>query len=154
MYNTADFYWYCSSTRLHWTKTTSATSRVGIISPSFVLSIKFPVLPYNFIVEGVFNSSLYQSFVLNTNLLLVLLMLTWVLGIAVNVSKFFNMFDIILKIWGRIRIIWSFKCTMGLLFLINFFFWLFSYIFPRATNKRAISLFEFLKSNLCDKLRI
>ena len=75
MYNTADFYYYCSSTRLHCTKTSSATSSVGIISPSFVLSIKFPVLPYNFIVEGVFNSSLYQSFVLNTNLLLVLLML-------------------------------------------------------------------------------
>ena len=36
--------------------------------------LTFFVLPNNFIVPGVSNSSLYPSFILNTNLLLILLM--------------------------------------------------------------------------------
>ena len=42
--------------------------------PSFVLSVNFFVLTNNFIVSGHFNSSLYPSFILNTDLLLIPLM--------------------------------------------------------------------------------
>ena len=59
MYDTSDFCWYCLSTKLHWTKTTLTTSRLGTFSPFFVSFIIFLELPNNFIVSGVFNSILY-----------------------------------------------------------------------------------------------
>ena len=55
-------------------KTTLTTSKLGTFSPSFVLSINYFVLPNNFIVLGVCNYSLHLSFILDTNLLLILLM--------------------------------------------------------------------------------
>ena len=61
------------STKLHWTKTTSTTSSLGAFSPFFVWPINFFVLPDNFTVSGVCNSDLYQTFIFNTNLLLILL---------------------------------------------------------------------------------
>ena len=88
VYNTSEFCWYWLSTKLQWTKTASTTSRLGTFSPFFVLSINFFVLPNNFVVSGVCNSSFYPSFILNTSLLLILLMETWIGGIAVNVSYF------------------------------------------------------------------
>ena len=70
MCNTSEFCWYWLSTKLNETKTTSSTSRLGMFSPFFVFSVSYFVLPNNFIVSDVFSSSLYQSFVLNTDLLI------------------------------------------------------------------------------------
>ena len=61
---------------------------LGMFSPFFVLSINYFVLPSNFIISGVCNSSLYPSFILNTKLLLFLLMYTGMGGIVVNISCF------------------------------------------------------------------
>ena len=90
VYNTSDYCWYWLSTKIHWTKTTSTTSRIGTFSTFFVFSINCIVLPLDIwyydihwypsrycgpsISSGVCSSSLYPPFVLNTNLLLVLLM--------------------------------------------------------------------------------
>ena len=52
----------------------STTSRIGTFSLFYVFCINLFVLPSNFIVSGACNSSLYLSFILKTNLLLILLM--------------------------------------------------------------------------------
>ena len=43
---------------MHWTKTTSATWRLSIFLPFFVLFINFFLLPSNFVVSGICNFSL------------------------------------------------------------------------------------------------
>ena len=60
--------------KLYWTNTASTTSRFGTFSPFFILSINCFGLPNNLIVSGVFNSELCPSFILNSNLLLILFM--------------------------------------------------------------------------------
>ena len=55
LYNTSDSCWYWSSTKLHWTKTTLTTSRLGGFSPFFIFSINFSVLSNNFIFVILFN---------------------------------------------------------------------------------------------------
>ena len=52
------------------TKTASITSKRDIFSSFFVLIINIFVLPNNFMVVDVYNSSLYPSFILNANVLL------------------------------------------------------------------------------------
>ena len=58
----------------------------------FVLSIIFSELPINSIVLGFCNSSLYRYFVLNANLLLILLMQMLLRGFVGNVSYFSVMY--------------------------------------------------------------
>ena len=58
----------------------------------FVLCIIFSELPINFIVLGFCYSSLYRYFVLNANLLLILLMQMLLGGFAGNVSYFSVMY--------------------------------------------------------------
>ena len=103
MFNTSDFCWYWLFTKSHWTKT---TSRLGTFSPFFDLLIYF-VLPNNFLVSGFRNSSLYPSFIIKTNLLLILLMQTWNRGFAVMLRVFYDIFNIIMNIWHWIRTIWE-----------------------------------------------
>ena len=129
MFNTSDFCWYWLFTKSHWTKT---TSRLGTFSPFFDLLIYF-VLPNNFLVSGFRNSSLYPSFIIKTNLLLILLMQTWNRGFAVMLRVFYDIFNIIMNIWHWIRTIWQFKLIIpcwNYYFEFIYFIWLFSYIFP------------------------
>ena len=72
-YNTWDFCWYWLSIKLNWSKTTSTTLRLGTFSKFYILSINFFALLNNFIISAVCNSILYPSFVLKTNLLLILI---------------------------------------------------------------------------------
>ena len=128
MFNTSDFCWYWLFTKSHWTKT---TSRLGTFSPFFNLLIYF-VLPNNFLVSGFRNSSLYPSFIIKTNLLLILLMQTWNRGFAVMLRVFYDIFNIIMNIWHWIRTIWQFKLIIpcwNYYFEFIYFIWL-SYIFP------------------------
>ena len=128
MFNTSDFCWYWLFTKSHWTKT---TSRLGTFSPFFDLLIYF-VLPNNFLVSGFRNSSLYPSFIIKTNLLLILLMQTWNRGFAVMLRVFYDIFNIIMNIWHWIRTIWQFKLIIpcwNYYFEFIYFIWL-SYIFP------------------------
>ena len=129
MFNTSDFCWYWLFTKSHWTKT---TSRLGTFSPFFDLLIYF-VLPNNFLVSGFLNSSLYPSFIIKTNLLLILLMQTWNRGFAVMLRVFYDIFNIIMNIWHWIRTIWQFKLIIpcwNYYFEFIYFIWLSSYIFP------------------------
>ena len=129
MFNTSDFCWYWLFTKSHWTKT---TSRLGTFSPFFDLLIYF-VLPNNFLVSGFRNSSLYPSFIIKTNLLLILLMQTWNRGFAVMLRVFYDIFNIIMNIWHWIRTIWQFKLIIpcwNYYFEFIYFIWLSSYIFP------------------------
>ena len=129
MFNTSDFCWYWLFTKSHWTKT---TSRLGTFSPFFDLLIYF-VLPNNFLVSGFRNSSLYPSFIIKTNLLLILLMQTWNRGFAVMLHVFYDIFNIIMNIWHWIRTIRQFKLIIpcwNYYFEFIYFIWLSSYIFP------------------------
>ena len=129
MFNTSDFCWYWLFTKSHWTKT---TSRLGTFSPFFDLLIYF-VLPNNFLVSGFRNSSLYPSFIIKTNLLLILLMQTWNRGFAVMLRVFYDIFNIIMNIWHWIRTIWQFKLIIpcwNYYFEFIYFISLSSYIFP------------------------
>ena len=133
MFNTSDFCWYWLFTKSHWTKT---TSRLGTFSPFFDLLIYF-VLPNNFLVSGFCNSSLYPSFILKINLLLILLMQTWNGGFAVMLRVFYDIFNIILNIWHWIRTIWQFKLIIpcwNYYFEFIYFIWL-CYIFPLVINR-------------------
>ena len=70
-----------------------------LFSSFFALSINFFVLPNNFVVSGVCSSSLCPFFILETNLLLILLIQIWIRGLVGNVSWFFyDVLDIILSI--------------------------------------------------------
>ena len=71
VFNTPEFCWYWLSNKLHWTKT---ISRLITFSHSLFCQFIFLCYQNNFMVSGVHNSSLYLSFILNTNLLLFLLM--------------------------------------------------------------------------------
>ena len=71
---------------------------------------------------------------------------------------FDDIFNVILNIWNRIKTIWQFKfiipCWSYYFKVIVLI--LFSYIVRRVIDRyvlKATCLFEFFKSNICDKLR-
>ena len=146
VYKTLDFCWYWSSTKLHWTKSTSTKSRTGTFSPSFILHINFFVLPNNFMASGVCNSSLYPSFILDSSLLLILLIC--IERLSVTVSSFYNILSIILNIWHWIGIIRQFKLIISSWY--NYFevitFVLLSYILPHVIYRQVLKSSMFIRT--------
>ena len=105
---TSDFRWYWLSSKWFKTKATLTTSRL-IKFLHFLFCKLFLVLPNNLMVKDFCSSSLYLYFILNTNLLLILLLQIWIGELLLNISYFCDMLNLILNILHWIRTIWWFK---------------------------------------------
>ena len=145
VYNTSGFCWYCLFT-IYWTKTTSTPLRRGVFSPFFLFSIIFLCCQ---IVSGVFNSRLYPSFILNTNLSLMTLMEIRIWRLVGNVSCFLGC------IWYNLeyltlnkndQAIQFYHSTLELLFLV-YYFGAVVYIFPGEINRQVLRRNMFIRTS-------
>ena len=120
------------------TEATLTTSRLSKFL-HFLFCKSFFVLPNNLMVKDVCSSSLYLYFILNTNLLLILLLQIWIGELLLNISYFCDMLNLILNILHWIRTIWWFKLEW-LKVVLNW-----SYVF------KSLFLCSFLLFSLCKK---
>ena len=121
-------------------------------SPFFVLSINFFVLPNNFMDSNVCNSSLYPSFVLDTNLLLILFMQIWIGVLVYNVSYFLwcTEYDIkYLTLNKNRQTIQTHHSMLELLFWVLLFFGFTNIAFILKFGKKCLILFFIVYSAKC-----